>query len=217
MKTALIAGASGLVGSALLNLLLMDEKYDKIKILVRKPLEVSHPKLEQIIYDYNKPENESFNADVVYCCLGTTIKKAGSQQAFRAVDYDYPLQIAEAAIKNGVKAFAVITAIGANSSSRIFYNRVKGEVENKLKDIPFEKLLIFRPSMLLGPRNEFRFGEAAGKMFMKIFGFLFPAKLKAVHATQVAASMIYYVDKASGGITVVESDAMQSFPVIDLN
>jgi uncharacterized protein YbjT (DUF2867 family) len=213
MRTAIIAGATGLVGSSLLNQLVESKNYNKIKILVRKPIELNLPGVEQVSYDYKNPDSTLLKADEIYCCLGTTIKKAGSQKVFRDVDYEYPLQIAKAGFENGAKTFAIVTAIGANPGSRIFYNRVKGEVERELKKIPFERLLIFRPSMLLGNRNEFRFGEELGKGFMKIFNFLFPRNYGAIHSSQVAASMIHSVSNAPKGISVIESGQMQKFPV----
>jgi uncharacterized protein YbjT (DUF2867 family) len=214
MRTAFIAGATGLVGSNLLNQLVDSKKYNKIKILVRKPIELNLPNVEQVLYDYNNPDTALLHGDDIYCCLGTTIKKAGSQKAFKDVDYEYPLQIAKAGFVNGAKTFAIVTAIGANPDSRFFYNRVKGEIERELRKIPFKRILIFRPSMLLGPRNEFRFGEELGKGFMKVFNFIFPKKYKAVHASQVAASMIDFVNRAGEGITIIESDQMQGFPVL---
>ncbi len=214
MKTALIAGATGLVGSHLTDQLLDNEQYSRVKILVRKPIEKNHHRLEQIIYDYDQPDLAAVRADEVYCCLGTTIKKAGSREAFRKVDLEYPLQIARAAKQNGTKHFAIVTAIGSSTKSAFFYNRVKGEIEELLKEAGFERLLIFRPSMLLGPRSEFRFGEEAGKVIFKAAGFLFPKNMKGIHAAKVAAAMIWHMQKEKEkGIRYIESGQMQQFPV----
>lgn len=214
MKTALIAGATGLVGSYLTEQLLDNEQYSRIKILVRKPIDKPHHRLEQIIYDYQKPDLSAVRADEVYCCLGTTIKKAGSREAFRKVDLEYPLQIARAAKQNGTNHFAIVTAIGSNEKSSFFYNRVKGEVEELLTEVGFERLLIFRPSMLLGPRNEFRFGEEAGKIIFKAAGFLFPKNMKGIHAAKVAAAMIWHMQKEKEkGTMYIESGQMQQFPL----
>ena len=213
MKTALISGATGLVGSFLVKMLLNDGYYDKVKILVRKPVDLNHPALEQIIYDYENPDFEKLKADDVYCCLGTTIKKAGSKEAFIKVDFDYPLQIAQATQKAGAQNFSIVTAIGSNSKSKIFYNRVKGEVEEKLQEIPFRSLQIHRPSMLLGPRKEFRTGEEIGKVFVRALWFLFPKRYRGIHASQVAGCIIYTMKEAPSGLNIIESEKMHSWPV----
>ncbi|TVQ17119.1 MAG: oxidoreductase [Bacteroidetes bacterium] len=213
MKTALIAGATGLVGSFLLKELLEEEHYSKVTALVRKPLEISHPRLEQIVFDYDNPDTSVIKAEDVYCCLGTTIKKAGSKEAFRKVDYHYPLMLGQSAYENGCNQFAVVTAIGSSEKSSFFYNRVKGEVERDLKKIPFQSLWIFKPSMLLGPRKESRLGEEAAKVFMKALGFLFPKNMKGIHASQVAKAMYYHFSEQMSGIHIVESGQMQKFPV----
>ena len=214
MKTALISGATGLVGSFLVKMLLNDGYYDKVKILVRKPVDLSHPALEQIIYDYENPDFEKLKADDVYCCLGTTIKKAGSKEAFIKVDFDYPLQIAQGTKKTGAQNFSIVTAIGSNSKSKIFYNRVKGEVEEKLQEIPFRSLQIHRPSMLLGARKEFRTGEEIGKVFVRALWFLFPKRYRGIHASQVAACMLNTMKNAGEGLQIIESEKMHEWPVI---
>ncbi len=213
MKTALIAGASGLTGSHLARLMLEGSAYNTVKVLARKPLDIKHSSLEQIIYDYGKPDKELIKADHVYCCLGTTIKKAGSREAFKKVDYDYPLQIAKMAHQNGSQKFALISAIGANPGSKIFYNRVKGQVEEAVKDIPFETTYIMRPSMLLGKREEFRFGEEAGKVIMKLFNFILPKNVKSIHASQVAACMLDKMNSGEKGFYIVSSGQMRKYPV----
>jgi len=213
MKTALIAGATGLVGSFLLKELLEEEHYSKVTILVRKPLEMSHPRLEQVVFDYNNPDKSVVKANDVYCCLGTTMKKAGSKEAFREVDYHYPLMLGQWAYENGCNQFAVVTAVGSSEKSAFFYNRVKGELERDMKKIPFQSLYIFKPSFLLGPRKEYRFGEEVGKVFMRTLGFLFPKNMKAIHASQVARAMSYHLFQQMAGVHIVESGQMQGFPV----
>ena len=213
MKTALISGATGLVGSFLVKMLLEDGNYNKVKILVRKPIDLNHPALEQIIYDYEKPDFEKLKADDVFCCLGTTIKKAGSREAFTKVDYEYPLQIAQATKDSGAQNFSIVTAIGSNSKSKIFYNKVKGEVEEKLQEIPFQSLHIHRPSMLLGPRKEFRTGEEVGKVIARLLWFLFPKRYRGIHASQVAGCMISKMKEAKPGLQIIESDKMHEWPV----
>lgn len=127
-RTALLLGATGLVGGHCLNFLLNDESYGRVSVLGRRPLEREHPKLEQHLVDFDRLENsaELIQAQDVFCCLGTTIKKAGSQEAFRRVDFEYPLQSARVAARQGAERFLIVTAIGADPGSRIFYNRVKG-------------------------------------------------------------------------------------------
>ena len=213
MKTALISGASGLTGSYLLKLLLESKAYNRVKILVRKPLDIEHPLLHQIVYDYENPNSEALKADHIYCCLGTTIKKAGSKEAFRKVDYEYPLQIARLAHQNGAEKLALISAIGANPGSKIFYNRVKGQVEEAIKEIPFEATHIMRPSMLLGKRDEFRFGEEAGKLIMIPLNFIFPKNLKPIQASQVAACMLDRINSSEKGFHVILSGQMRKYQV----
>lgn len=209
MKTALIAGATGLVGSHLLKRLLEDEKYDKIIILVRKDILLEHHKLEQVVFNFEKPEYGSVKADDIYCSLGTTIGNAGSKKAFEKVDYSYILGIAGAALNNGAKQFVLVSASGANKTSKFYYNRVKGKTEEALKQLNYSALLIFRPSMLLGERKEKRSGETFGKALMTVLSFAIPLKYKAVEADKVAAAMIDAAGRNLSGIHIFESDAIQ--------
>lgn len=171
-KTILLVGATGLVGSACLPLLLDDERVGNVIALVRRPLDLQHPKLEQWIApgDDLLKGLKSQPVDAVICCLGTTIKKAGSQAAFIAVDKDLPLGIAHWAKKQNVPAYCIISAIGADPGSKIFYSRVKGEVEQELEAMGFGSLNIFQPSILTGPRKERRVGERIGIGVMKVIG-----------------------------------------------
>ena len=213
MKTALIAGASGLTGSYLLKLLLESKTYSTVKVLVRKQLDIEHPLLQQIVYDYENPNSAEINADHVYCCLGTTMKKAGSKEAFKKVDYEYPLQIARAAQQNGAEKFALVSAMGANSKSMFFYNKVKGQLEEALKEVPYKATHIFHPSILLGPRHESRFGEELGKKLMKAFKFFIPVNMKPIHASQVAACMQDYMKGEERGIHIIPSGQMQKYSI----
>ena len=188
--------------------------YDRVKALVRRPLDREHPKLEQIVFDYDNPDPEVVEADHVYCCLGTTMKKAGSKEAFRRVDHDYPLQIARLAYRNGARKFALVSAVGANSRSMFYYNRVKGQLEEDLREISFQAVYILRPSMLLGPRKEKRTGEELGKAVMKPLRFLFPSSMKPVHASQVAACMVDHMSRDHLGVHVIPSGQMLDYPVV---
>ncbi len=212
-KTALIVGSTGLVGSFLLQKLLEDDYYEKVTVLVRRPIDRIHPRLRQVIYEFDRPFIDKVRADDIYCCLGTTIKKAGSKDAFRKVDYGYPLQIAQFAHENGASRYAVVTAMGSDEKSMFFYNRVKGQLENELRKIPFDGLYIFRPSMLLGKRDDFRAGEDIAKIFMKLVRPLLPRNIRAIHASQVAEAMFSYVKQDLPGVHYINSGSMQQFAV----
>lgn len=194
-RKAIIVGATGLVGNELVQQLLQSESYDSITILVRTPISIQHPKLTQIRLNFNELDSyeEEFAVHDVFCCLGTTIKKAGSQEAFKKVDYEYPLHAATLSKKQGVRQFFVISAIGANSKSRIFYSRTKGELEDALQRLQFPSLHIFRPSLLLGQRKEFRFGEKLASIISPVFAPLFIGKFKKykpVQASELAQTML---------------------------
>jgi uncharacterized protein YbjT (DUF2867 family) len=211
---ALIAGATGLIGKELLQMLLEDDNYTSVHSLVRKPTELKHSKLKEFVVDFDQLQSypEAFALDDVFCCLGTTMKKAGTKEAFRKVDYDYPLAIAEQSLKAGAKQYLIVTAMGSDASSRIFYNKVKGEIEQDLKKMPFESLLIFRPSLLLGDRNEKRVGEDIGKVLMKLIPYIGPLKkYKPILGKQVAFAMQTQAKNAHKGIQVFESGRLQEF------
>lgn len=172
-RTILLAGATGLVGSACLPLLLADERVSKVIVPVRRPLAMAHAKLEQWVGEDLLDVLQPRPVDAVICGLGTTIKKAGSQAAFIAVDKALPLGIARWAKEQGVPVFVIISAIGADAGSRIFYSRVKGEVEQELTAQGFNSLSLFQPSVLSGPRVERRIGERVAMTVMKCTGPLF--------------------------------------------
>ncbi|AWV98960.1 oxidoreductase [Arcticibacterium luteifluviistationis] len=207
-KSALLVGASGLIGKSLLKQLLESTDYEKVIILVRRKIDLEHPLLEQRVIDFDKLGSLTFKTDHVFCTLGTTIKTAGSKEAFKRVDEDYPFQIAENCFKNGATLFAIVSSMGSDKNSRFFYNQVKGQVEEKLENIGFPYLGIFRPSMLLGDRNEKRIGETIGQAFMKGLGFLIPKKYKAIHVDKVALAMLEYAKRPNKGLSIIESDKM---------
>ncbi|MBL7848251.1 MAG: oxidoreductase [Cyclobacteriaceae bacterium] len=211
MATALIAGATGLVGSHLLTLLLEDPHYSKVISVSRKPSGREHPKLSQVIVDFNKLGDvaESLKADDVYCCLGTTIRQAGSKEVFRNVDYGYPLQLANLTKAQGAKQYLLITALGSDKSSSVFYNRVKGEVEEAIGKVGFANFHIFQPSMLLGERTENRAGEGVGKAVMKTLDFLIPKKYKAIDGAKVACAMLRVAKQNVAGTHIHSSGEMQ--------
>lgn len=198
-KTAIIFGSTGLTGSYLLDFLVLDDRYDKIIRFIRKPVKENHPKIKDIISnldDISAHKNE-IHGDEVYICLGTTIKVAGSQGAFRKVDYEFSVQIAEIAAENGIPVIAVISSIGADPSSSNFYLKTKGEMETAINSKKIKYTYFFRPSMLLGDRKEQRTGEYVMKNLMQVLSFMFIGplkKYKAIHVKKVAASMIATVN-----------------------
>jgi uncharacterized protein YbjT (DUF2867 family) len=212
MKTALIAGSTGLIGGQLLELLLASTEYSKVVAITRKALP-AHLKLVQVKMDLDKiPElNEAFRADDVFCCLGTTISKAGSKEKFRQVDFEYPLMLAQSSLAFGATQYLIVTALGAAKDSAIFYNRVKGEVEEAISAVGFQTVHIFRPSLLIGPRTEARTGEEAAKVFYKIFGFAIPKKYKAIESLKVAKAMLHFASQQEKGKFIHESVELQSF------
>lgn len=217
-RTALLLGATGLVGGELLSLLLADAEYRQVTVLVRRDLPLTNSKLVQRVVDFDHlaKSAEAFNVDDVFCCLGTTIKKAGSQEAFRRVDYAYPLESAKLAWQRGAKQYLIITALGADARSSIFYNRVKGEVEEAIGRLPLRSFHIFRPSLLLGDRQESRLGEKIAAAVMGPLGFLLVGPLKkyrGIHARTVAQAMLRAAKQDLPGRHAYDSDVIQEMGV----
>ena len=211
-RVALVAGSTGFIGGQLLELLLSDTVYSKVIALSRKPLLISHPKLENIIVEANEiKDHKDFQADDVFCCLGTTIKQAKSKEAFRKIDFDYPLELARSLKANEAKQFLLVSALGANKNSGIFYNKVKGEVEEAIAKVGYTSFHILRPSLLIGPRKEARAGEDAAKLFYTIFGFMIPAKYKGIDSIKVARAMVSFAKENKTGIFIHESGELQRF------
>jgi uncharacterized protein YbjT (DUF2867 family) len=192
--TATLIGATGLIGGYLLDELLKDDSFDSVRILIRRPLALTHPKLEMKLVDF--ADAESFRlalegSEVVFCAVGTTQKKVkGDKTAYRKVDYDMPVNAARFCKMTGCEKFVLVSSVGASSKSNNFYLKLKGEVEDAVKAVGLRSVHIVRPSMLLGERKEFRLGERIGKSLMKIFSFLIPSKYKPVHARVVARAMV---------------------------
>jgi uncharacterized protein YbjT (DUF2867 family) len=212
---ALLVGATGLVGEHCLRLLLAEPRYKSVTALVRTPLKISDCKLAQHLVDFDRLDeaHELARADDVYCCLGTTIKKAGSQEAFRRVDRDYPVEVASLALERGATQFLLVSAIGANAGSSVFYNRVKGEVERDISALGYQGVQIFRPSLLLGERKEFRLGETISQVVSSAVPFIFAGplrKYKPIPASQVAAAMVEVAKRKLKGINVFESSELSA-------
>ena len=210
-KTAIISGATGLVGEQLLNQLLADPTYGKVIAVVRKKMIMTHEKLEQRVTDFGQLPGalQGLQADHGFCCLGTTIKTAGSKEQQYLIDHDYVVDFAKACRATGVTRFSVVSSIGASPSSGNFYLRTKGEMEQDLQKIPFDALFILQPSFLMGNRKEYRAGEKIGIAIMKflkpmmVFGL---AKFRGVPAITVARCMVRVVNSDDHGINIIRSD-----------
>lgn len=161
MKTAVVVGATGLVGNALTHLLLQDSRIAKVRILVRKPTGLTHSNLEEYVVDFDQPDEwkRLVRGEALFSCLGTTLHKAGSQEAQYKVDYKYQYDIAQTASRNGVLNYALVSSAGASVNSNFFYPRMKGELERDVLKLNFNHIHIIRPGMLCGPRKEFRLME----------------------------------------------------------
>ncbi len=195
-KTAVVFGATGLVGKELVKALLNNNLYGKIVIVARKTLPIADQKLEQLLLDdFSDLVNyhNRLKANEFFCCIGTTIKTAGSQEAFRKVDYDIPLQVAKLAQDLRIQNLVIISSLGADAQTGNFYLRTKGEMENAVKEAYKGNLKIIRPSLLMGDRHEFRIGERVAVFIMKLTGWLFVGPLKkfrGIKASTVAKAMI---------------------------
>lgn len=213
-KTALIVGATGLVGKQVLDFLLASPIYKQIKILTRRSTGVKHEKLTEIFFDFDKPDSSLVKADDIFCCLGTTIKKAGSEEAFKKVDFLYPLQIGRLGKLNGCSRYLLVSSMGADPRSFIFYNRVKGEIEKELTDLHFDILHILRPSLLLGDRGETRTGEKIGEVLSRILGPVMIGPLKkyaAIESAKVAKGMFELAQLDEKGVFIHNSAELQQF------
>ena len=189
-RIALLAGATGLVGRELLPLLLDDGDIEEVVVLSRRSLATPHPKLQQGIVAFDQLQNFVLPpVDDFYCCLGTTMRDAGSREAFREVDLVYPVTIARMALAAGATRCFVVSAMGADRTSRVFYNRIKGELEQELMRLELRTVYAFRPSLLAGQRTEFRVGERVALAFALPLSFLLPPRIRPIAAADVARAM----------------------------
>jgi uncharacterized protein YbjT (DUF2867 family) len=213
-RVAVIAGASGLVGSDCLQRLLQSRDYDRVISLVRRPLDLDNPRLQQITANFAElPPLPGRAGAAVFCALGTTMRLAGSREAFRAVDFGASFAVAKAAAAAGAHQFLVVSSIGANPESHAFYLRVKGELEEALKPLPFKSLHIFRPSLLVGQRAEKRAGERVGAVVAKALDFAFVGKMKkysAIEITDLAQAMVNAAHLAKPGVHIYEFDSIMA-------
>ncbi|WP_202555966.1 Rossmann-fold NAD(P)-binding domain-containing protein [Paenibacillus silvestris] len=218
--TAIVAGGTGLVGRELIRLLQEDAQYDKIIALVRRDIQVRHlrgsEKLVQVKTDYSQLDADLGPSVIaamagahVFCALGTTIKKAGSQEQFRKVDFEYPMKLGEIAGKGKASVFAIVTAMGASSASSIFYNRVKGDVEQGLRSLNLRSLYMLRPSLILGDRDEVRVSDQLGSIFSRVVSPLMIGglrKYRPIQASKIAAGLIACAQTGEAGAHVILSD-----------
>jgi uncharacterized protein YbjT (DUF2867 family) len=206
-RTAVVAGATGLVGGELVRALAEDPDYDRVIALVRRPIDLPS-KVESLVVDFDRLGDAVFTADDAFSALGTTIKKAGSKEAFRKVDYDYAYAFAELA-KKSAKGFFLVSALGANAKSSIFYNQVKGELEDAIATLGFESFAAARPSILEGERAERRVGEAIGGGLASLVGalpFTATRRLRPVPGRLVARALIALAKARAPGVRFVESE-----------
>ncbi len=203
MRRVLLLGATGLVGNEVLRLLLADASVQRVTVIARRPTGHEHRKLDEHVFDVAEMEHhpEAFAADTIICALGTTIRVAKTKERFRHVDHDLPLLAARLGLEHGAIHYLLVSSLGANPRSRAFYPRVKGEVESALRALPYPRITIVRPSLLLGPRREFRLGERIAARL----AWLMPARLEPIEAHTVARALVALAKREDAGVRVVES------------
>ena len=192
-KTAIVIGATGVVGRAVVNQLAISDVYTKIVTLTRSQALHASDKVENHIVDFDQLEHyaELFGGDALFSCLGTTLKQAGSVDAQRSVDFAYQLHAAELAVRQGVNHYLLVSSSGANSASRSAYLKMKGELEQRVKHLPFNRISIFQPSLLIGERKDQRLGEDIGRMILPVLCKLpLLKRYRPIRGDQVAAKMI---------------------------
>ena len=206
--TALLLGATGLIGREILTLLLRDASFLRVVVVARRSTGVVDPRLEEHVFDLEEMEHHPalFRVDQIFCALGTTMRQAGSRERFRAVDYHYPLVAASLGLQNGVRHFFLVSSSSANPRSRIFYSRVKGEVERDVRALGYPALTIARPSFLLGQREETRLAERV----ITTVGGLLPRRVKPIAAADVAAALVAEARQKAHVVRILRSDEMQN-------
>ena len=196
MKKAIVIGATGLVGNQVLKQLLQDNDYSEVKIFVRRSTGISHDKLIECIIDFNQLSDvkDQITGDVLFSCLGTTLKQAGSKAAQYTVDYTYQYEFAKLAQANGVKDYLLVSSTSASPQSKFFYSRIKGELEEAVKALDFKRVIILQPSVLTGDRESKRMGEGIGAIIANGLGRIFPAlkKYRSISGGMVAKALIHF-------------------------
>ena len=214
LRSAVVLGATGLVGTELVRALSRLPTCESTVTLGRRPSGLALPRVIEVTADLARPETyrAELARDCVFCALGTTIKKAGSEAAFRTVDYDYPLWVAREALAAGAKRYVLVSSVGAHAKSPVFYSRVKGELEEALASLSFPRgLRVLHPSILLGERTESRPGEHVAQVLMRATGGLFVGgltKYRAINAADVARAMITAAESDGEGVVVYEGKSL---------
>ena len=213
-KKVIIVGASGLIGSKLLNILLQEPVYDEVLILVRKELLVKHKKLVQLVIDFEKLEeyDTALTGHAIFCCVGSTRKKTPDLNDYRKIDHDYPLKLAQLAKQNSVKQYHLVSALGANSNSSNFYSKMKGETKDDIQKVGLKCLHIYEPSLITGDRTEYRLAERIATVLMKLIDPLLYGALKkyrSIPAETIARAMFNMSLKNEEGIFIHPSDKIK--------
>ncbi|MFT6851306.1 MAG: hypothetical protein ACJATA_002127 [Sphingobacteriales bacterium] len=214
-KTAIILGATGLTGSHLLDELIHDSDFELIKIFSRNTTNVTHPKVKEYLGDLLHIESfkNDFTGDVTFCCIGTTASKTKDKSVYKSIDFGIPVSAANLSKENGISQFLVISSMGANSKSPVFYNKTKGEMEEQVQKSQVEKTIVLRPSLILGNRGEQRIGESIGVAVMNFISPLMIGSLKkyrAINAQSIAMAMIK-ISKSTIKSQIIESDKIQDW------
>lgn len=211
-KKAIIIGASGLVGSHILASLLENPNYSEIAIFTRKKIDLEHPKLNQVLVDFDNLNKNLIQADEIFCAIGTTLKKAGSKSAQLHIDCEIPYNFAKIGRENGVKGFYLVSSLGADANSTNFYLKTKGQLEQKITELKFETFVSVRPSILFGNRTEKRLGEGFGIFAAKLIEPFLLGKLKkyaGIEAADVAEALIKLANSNKKGDYKIESDELK--------
>lgn len=213
MKTAIVIGATGLVGTELVRILLASPDYASVLVLNRRPLNLTHAKLTERLIDFDAPDLTGITGDDFFCAFGTTLRKAGSKDAQRRIDCDYPTTIATLLKKQGVRRMFLVSSLGADVNARSFYLHTKGTLEENVIGLNFERTVIVRPSVLVGPRAESRRGEETA---IRVMGFLSPflrgplGKYRPIEASTVARCLLQQTVSNASGLSIIESDRIQT-------
>ncbi len=214
MKSAILLGATGLTGGYVLNLLLENDLYDNVVVFSRRDIEIKHDKLQVIICDLLDLEEqiENFKADEVYVCIGTTNNKTPNKKLYRDIDFGIPVTAAQLCRENMIDNITIMSSLGANANSTVFYPKIKGEMEQSVLQMEIPNTYLLRPSIIMGPRKERRFGETMGKMLAFFIAPLMRGplkKYKGIHSEDIAKAMINLNNGKSNIKGIIESDKIQ--------
>ncbi len=213
MRTALVLGSTGLVGSELVKLLTTTDFYSSVLLLNRRASGYAHPKISESIIDFDAPALDDIRGEDLYCALGTTLRKAGSEAAQFKIDCEYPTTIARRLREQGTGQILLVSSVGADPQASNFYLRTKGQLEENIIGLGFESTVIVRPSLLLGARGDFRAGEVAASLVMKVLSPLMLGSLRkyrGIEASKVAARMVKEAKSGTAGVRIIESDRIDA-------